>query len=367
VAQSSSKKSASNKVTLDDDGLGMLVPVTLYKKHVLFTVDTGSDLTLLDAKYKNDLGLPVDSGVASTPFSELPLIVYQSPELTVGHQNLQPQYVGCIDLKFLQMVVGKSFDGVLGMDLLKRYVVTFNPDKEFFSLSSHVPKSVKKHAMAVPLIAVDPQEHLQLQAWINNSTPINFGVDSGDSGFLSLNQTDWNKIFPDEKGHVHETLTVGAEGQPQATKSARIQTIVIGTNVYTNVIAYLSTNPNISSRLGFGFLKQHVVTLDFSNRVLYLTPSRYFGEIEEKNMSGLSLIKSDSKIMVYAVDQNSPAFEAGIRAGQELISINGEKADLMPLKVIRQILRQKDGAQVGVEVRQEDQTKKIMLRLRKSI
>ena len=367
VAQDASKASAASQVSLDDEETAVLIPVTLYQKKVFFAVDTGSDLTLLDVKYRERLGLPVDGVNVSTAFSDLPMVVYSPPELTVGDQSLRPERVGCLDLNFLQKVVGKTFDGVLGMDLLKHYVVPFDPAKAIFSLSSKVSKSTKKHATAIPLTTGGSQEHFQLQARINNSVPVNLRIDSGNNGFLSLNQADWNRVFPDEKSRVREFLSVGADARPQMSKNARVQTITIGTNVYTNVIAKLLSNPGLSSQLGYGFLKQHVSTLDFSNQVFYLTPSSHFGELDERSMSGLALIRADSKIMVYSVMQDSPAFEAGIRAGQELVSINGNETASLSLKSIRQILRQKAGSQVVIKVRQGDQTEEIKLRLREFI
>ena len=69
-------------------------------------------------------------------------------------------------------------------------------------------------------------------------------------------------------------------------------------------------------------------------------------------MSGLRLLKADGKIVVYSVDEGSPAFLAGLKAEDEIISINGKLSSSLGLKQIRELLQEKDGKKMAIKASQ---------------
>ena len=67
------------------------------------------------------------------------------------------------------------------------------------------------------------------------------------------------------------------------------------------------------------------------------------------------------------MEQGSPAFEAGIRQDDELISINGQKAALLKLKTISEMLRSQPGAKIAVEVKRGERVLQFGFVLKRSI
>ena len=72
---------------------------------------------------------------------------------------------------------------------------------------------------------------------------------------------------------------------------------------------------------------------------MYVRPSMRFGISEEIDKSGLVLVLINKKVMVNSVREASPAFDANIHAGDEVVSLNGKLATTMTLNSIREILQ----------------------------
>jgi hypothetical protein len=148
---------------------------------------------------------------------------------------------------------------------------------------------------------------------------------------------------------------------------ARVQSVIIGTNQYTNLIAGMVSKIELSSHLGQGFFRRHVCYFDFPDQKLYLLPGEHFRDPDEQNMSGMYPLRMAGRIMVYSVVQGSPAFEAGVRQDDELISINGQKAVLLKLKTISEMLRSQPGAKIAVDVMRGGKALQFAFVLKRSI
>jgi S1-C subfamily serine protease len=192
-------------------------------------------------------------------------------------------------------------------------------------------------------------------------------IDSGSNDFLDLAPDDWEKVFPStEQKNLEQGLASDAGGEVRSVARARVKAVTVGTSVYTNIVANRSPNPNVPSALGVQFLRQHTTTIDFPGRTVYLLPGRRFGEAVAYDKSGLRLIKllEDGAIVVHSVAASSPAALSGFRAGDRLVTVNGQPAQALGLKGIRKMLREKDGSEITVEVNRAGETMKFSFKLR---
>ncbi|MCP4899005.1 MAG: PDZ domain-containing protein [bacterium] len=90
--------------------------------------------------------------------------------------------------------------------------------------------------------------------------------------------------------------------------------------------------------IGLGLLSRFNLTFEFARKRLYVEPNGSFNDSFEHNMSGLSLrLQDPDSVRVLRVHPDSPAADAGIRAGDRIFKINGRDAvdysywDLAPL------------------------------------
>jgi hypothetical protein len=348
---------------LDDEFA--FIPAQAFAKTLQLVPDTCADLSYLNMSFKDRLGPPVEGGTEVSIFGDKPgAVAYSGEPILVGGLRLVPKLLGCQDFAVLSMVSGLRCDGILGMNVLQDYVVCFDFDQRRFSLAGKVPEPVRQRALAIHLN--EGPNGYTIQASVNG-IPIRLAIDSGSNDFLDLAPDDWEKVFPStEQKNLEQGLASDAGGEVRSVARARVKAVTVGTSVYTNIVANRSPNPNVPSALGVQFLRQHTTTIDFPGRTVYLLPGRRFGEAVAYDKSGLRLIKllEDGAIVVHSVAASSPAALSGFRAGDRLVTVNGQPAQALGLKGIRKMLREKDGSEITVEVNRAGETMKFSFKLR---
>lgn len=122
-----------------------------------------------------------------------------------------------------------------------------------------------------------------------------------------------------------------------------------------------------SSRLGLSFLSRHMVTFDFPGNKIYLKKGKQFRKTDEANMSGLHIILVSGKVVVYAVDENSPARKAGIKAQDVIQKVSGKDANVFDICHIRRLLKAGDQHKITITIKRDNDVKEVFFLLEKKI
>jgi hypothetical protein len=105
--------------------------------------------------------------------------------------------------------------------------------------------------------------------------------------------------------------------------------------------------------LGYSFLKHFRVALDYPHQVLWLDPTR--GDVEDRSEEyshpGLQLESVGREVWVLAVAEGSPAARAGVRAGDELVAIDGEPTTGTDVVAVSRRLEGAPGTAVRLSLR----------------
>ena len=358
----------SGQVPLLDDGSTIRVPVKMFGGTLYFIVDTGSALSLLDSDYLDKLGPSIRNLSAGTGISSGNAIsVYACPELYVGSVHGRLEEIGCESLKTFQYITGEKCDGVLGMDFLKAYAVTIDFDSHTLSLSDRVTDAGKNHAQSVPFFDI-AKNIVGVQTKLNSVHAANLIVDTGDSRSISLNRVDWEDAFQKDSGtKIHNVMAVALNSKPTQVSTARLNQLEVGSSKYTNLLCVLIPNPKQPSGLGLRFLRQHFVILDFPDHVLYLRHREHYDAPDDPDMSGLHLLRRDGTTTVYAVDEQSPAALAGVKAGDIIRTVDGQDIAQMAMEELRHRLRSADGASVRGTVERDGEIQDFKMLLKKPL
>jgi len=121
------------------------------------------------------------------------------------------------------------------------------------------------------------------------------------------------------------------------------------------------------NHLGMGFLARHIVTFDFPNSRLYLKKGEKFRNADEVDMSGLHLLRVSEKTIVYSVDEDSPAYKAGIRAEDEILKIGNTDTWECDMWELRRMLMVGDNCRMPVTIENRDGIREVDLHLRRRI
>ena len=236
-------------------GQHLLVPLRLESgEEVLFMVDTGAEITLLDNSLAPKLGEPLGQITVWRWGTKSESKLYAAPKLYLRGAPLKITGGGVADydLKEASSAYGRPVLGILGIDCLENYCVQldFAANRMRFLDSEHANKTDWGKAFPItdsgdgrPVI----RENL---AGVKDACSL---IDTGfnTDGWLATNvfQQWTNQANPSAKGEVRcPTGVLGEETYPEMDLSE------IGD----------------SNGIGLSFLARHLVTFDFPNRTMYL-------------------------------------------------------------------------------------------------
>jgi len=228
------------------------------KEEVVFSVDTGSPITVLDDSLKSKLGKP--AGTMPVDFAgskRQPAGVYAAPKLFLGDFPLftTNDYVFCTPLK---KKFKQHFQGILGMDCLADYCIQldFVAGKMRFLNSGKTNTEAWGKMYPLTLAKSGPQNQfiqplIHQAGFFGNNT--NLLIDTGCHADGLVNQS--------ETGAVIGSWLLSFIG------CGRFHSGVWDGEKYSHIEVAPVDHVNV---LGLRFLARHLVTLDFPNQKMYL-------------------------------------------------------------------------------------------------
>jgi hypothetical protein len=354
------------QVPLFNDGVMIRIPVTTLGQTLYFLLDSGFTVSAMDAKYQQLLGDPITTYFAGSPLgTDTKLPAFHFPAMAISGKSLDLEKIICLNLQMPGLISEQQCDGILGMDFLEKYVVSIDFDKNVFGLIKAVPESVKKTSMAIPLER--SSQYYSLDVLVNHDRHLTWMVDTGDNSSISLNAEGWLAVFGDSQTNVIIATVANAANRAAPSKIGVIRNMTIGNLSYTNLHATFIRNPNNPSHIGLGFFKRHNVTFDFAHRMIYIKPGQRFAMPDKEDMSGLHLLREGTSTFVYSVDENSPAFNQGVRPKDIIEIVNGQVVPSLTMRDIRRLLQSRDGDKVDLQIKRGDNVLNVVFALKQTI
>jgi hypothetical protein len=349
-------------VPLIDDGSLVRIPVEVLGQTRYFVVDTGTSATILDARFADRLAATGEVISENTSGESVQAAAYNAPDISIDGVSVRISRVYCNDLSLQRMVIGEGCDGILGMDILHQYSVTIDLfNKTFLMTKDNVaPADSEK----IQLGSNDGIPEVPIA--IDGGIPEQLIIDSGSNAAISLNQSAWDKILsPGEKHAAVSILYSASGGSVKSSLTTKIRSIKCGSAQYSGIVCQMISQSALSS-VGLPFFRHNSVVLDFPHNILYFQ-SRPGAWVDEQDMSGLHLLKQNGKVVVYSVNQTSPAESCGIKAGDQVENIDGEPCSKMTMKTVRAKFAGLDGEHRSVELVRGSQHFRVSITLKRVI
>jgi hypothetical protein len=346
------------------EGGPIIVPVTIRGKSYPFIVDTGCTVSVLDESLRPMLGRAAESVDADTPIGRIEaVLVKPSAFIRVGSlQLIAKNGVIVHDFRRIREEHGVQMWGYLGMDFLAKHVVRIDFDKGRIAFLRSVKGTVGHRIpmMMTPSTHDIPCVECRIPS---ERAPQWFMVDTGAVGqtsgslrgetFRRLEQS--GKLRP--AGHLKATTAAGT----MDNSIGRLTSLSMGPFKLPGL--YFSDGGDADEhRLDLGFWSRYQVTFDFPGKAVYLNKGRCYADPDGIDGSGLSILLHKGLAMVEVVAPNSPAAKAGIRKGDQVVSIAGRKAAGANLVVLRRLLWG-EGRTVRLVVRRGEEKREVPLRL----
>ncbi len=296
-----------------------------------FILDTGSSETTLSAALARSLRLAARRGADGTGAGErtVQLQDVHVATLTVGPLSLGPLDAPAIDTAALSRVIGFAhFDGVLGVEIFRHYVVTIDAAQRKIVLDAPARFQPEAGAVAVPF-TLDENGMPVVAASAAGVTGL-FQVDTGDRSSLTLFGPFWRAHGLDHAlGRTVTAMTGYGIGGPIMGIVGRPTNLVIGGISVPRPLTRLSlqksgsfTRADRAGSIGMGVLKRFRVSFDYERHTMWLAKGADFPVPDAYDRSGLWLgLASKTALEVIAVTPGSPAADAGLQPGDMMTKL----------------------------------------------
>lgn len=342
-----------------------------------FILDTGAAVTVLNVATVQALGLKEGAGgTLHGAGGHEQSTQIKGVTLELGGARLENLNVAALPLAQFENAGGRVVDGILGVEFFNRYVVEI--DYESQQLAIHEPAGYvyAGRGESLPLNIKHNHPHVRAQLKLPGRAPFEgeFVIDAGASMPLILLPS-----FTERHGlrdSLPATYTVygrGVGGEIQLPVG-RAESVRIGGFTLTQpVTAFPSTGTfggeGLAGNIGTAILRRFKVVFDYSRKRVYLEPAKNFSDPFEFDTSGLGLVSEGPAFSVFKVARvlpGTPAAEAGLRPGDELVSIGGHPVTNYRLASLRELLRQPD-RRYELQIRRGAETVSAELRTRRLI
>lgn len=281
----------------------------------------------------------------------------------------------------LSGLTGMPVYGIIGYELFSSFIVRINYASSVITLYRSETAYIPRRGDKIPITIEENKPYIKGEVKLasGRKRTAKLIIDTGAGHPLSL-ETYEKVPFELPPEYISANLGVGISGEISGY-IGRIFSLKLGRYELKNVITSFPDYSSAASKviavnrngnIGNGILKRFNVVFDYNRGKLYLHPNPRFREPFEHDMSGIeftSLGPDYSRILVTRIEKGSAAEEAGIIAGDEILSINFKPVNEMGNAEIDRMFRSQDGKSMVLELRMKGTGQKshIVLTLKRRI
>lgn len=291
-----------------------------------FLVDTGASMTVIDKSIAQELGPATKSSFSITAGGKaVPLSYTTIPTISIGDLVLDNIPALVTDLSAFQAILGEKPAGLIGANILKRFLVTIDyQDKKIVFAD---PLSVKppENATMLKTVPLFGSTVLVVPGVLDDKNTVNFLVDTGAS-FNNLPQSIAKQFTGGSTLPVGRIF--GLDGQKVEIGSVRLKSLKLNDQTLTGPVFTIppetpsSAPPSgLFTASSMGILGNPVwsnfrLTIDYRNERLFLEP------ISERKAFEAVKVKLDDTYRQYLKDRS---IEHAITGYDEIAKVAGEQ------------------------------------------
>lgn len=318
------------------DGDVLLVPVTVAGKKRTFVLDTGFSTTTFDPRLDSALtrtGTAAERNirVAGAGTMELALAGEFAIE---GLSPYRGRRVWRGDLTNVRESTGHDVDGILGIDVLRPFVVQIDVDQSRLRFLSKPPSTdaraipLSRRSSGVPVVLAAPAQGVAQDFIVDTGMySLDVAVDLAVPLYQQLERRGVLKT-------LYRTPSATVDQLRETRTGVLPDLSITGGPTVKNVRA--TEHLDGLNLLGLSFLLRFNTVLDLPNDRLLITPrQRQFETQFPVHGSGATLLRRDGVTFVHSVRERSRADKAGIHRQDILDSVVGRAAKDFRLHTLR--------------------------------
>ncbi len=281
----------------------------------------------------------------------------------------QDLYILTQNIFNLSTLLGTRIHGLIGYNLVRNFITEINYEKKeitFHDTASYTfPRTRRTQILPLTLENSKPYILGTLGLESGVTLPVKLMVDLGASHALWVDQHSDPRITLPART-LPSFLGTGLSGEIYGA-IGRVSSITLGRYTFRDVITAFPDSSsagvihgldNRNGSIGTEIFRRFRVILDYHNRKIGLMPNKHYSDYFKINMSGLEIEAVIPGLPVYQISyvrRNSPAARAGLRRGDQIISINNKDAFSLNINRIYEIFEGSPGKKIRMVVKRSGQ------------
>jgi hypothetical protein len=342
--------------TLAGGAASVTLPFSLRNNHVYVQValdghrpvpmlfDSGG-FNLVTPETARQLGLRSEGALQARGIGEgsEALAVTHISGVRLGGATLRDQVFYVLPLAGLADVEGVEVGGVLGFEVLHRFVVEIDYARHRLTLTLPERFDASRAGTAVPFVFVG---HMPAVEGKIDGVAGRFTIDTGSRGAVALHRPFVEQHELVERYHPDiEAVTGWGVGGGVRAKVTRAAMLTLGGVEVPLPIAELVTSEKgaltdryLAGNVGGGVLRRFRVTFDYRRERLYLAPGGD-ATADVFDRAGLWLTGNGNELTVEDLIPGGPAAAAGVMPGDRLLALDGVAVKRLGADAVRARLR----------------------------
>ncbi len=240
-------------------------------KQFRFVLDSGSSRTLIDRAVANSLGLKTGeaSSVQGAGSGRVHIEAVHGVNLQLPGLDSKDYDFYTADLAPLEQTLKTRVDGIIGYDLLARFVVTVDFSGRQITLAAPSVFQPNSHAERIPLDIHNKWAFIKGELLLPGPVTVqdSFFIDSGSSDAVD------HPVVKTMQSRTSSTSGVGL-GSPVEGAVARAESFHLGSFVMNGpLVSCCGATEETSRLIGTEILRRFTVTFDYPSSQLFLLPN----------------------------------------------------------------------------------------------
>jgi hypothetical protein len=355
-----------------------IVPVEVNGQAAMLVLDTGSGAMVLDTAFAREARLDQSGTQAHVRgSSDMTMQLRTARSVRLGSAPLVDVLVVATDISDVQARIGYDVRGTIGFELFDNYVVAVDYAARTITLYDPTSFSYRGAGTIVPLTIEHRLPVVKATLVTRKSGPVGarLHLDLGSGDYAIRLATRFLAVHDVSKDTATVRAPFGAGvGGVSVGELMRLPQLRLGSLIIARPSTALSresagafgADAETDGTIGASVFKHTRLVIDYSRSRAIVEPRERLDLPDSIDASGLSLTLEERPAramrVAYVID-GSAGGNAGVRAGDELVRIDGRSVAALSRDVVRGLLRA-DGETRRLTLRRGDDSLDVTIRLK---